>query len=132
LQERWPHAFPWDFQQRKPLALGIHQAVALHFPETPVWRIKQAIALFQYGGKGAYLHAVMKGGPRYDLDGQPNGEVTATEQEQAKRDLEAVLARRTAKRQTQQHAVTAPRRAEEGSSIAQAEGEHEQLRQQES
>lgn len=104
LQERWPQVFPWDFQQRKPLALGIHEQIAPHFPGTPVWRIKQAIALFQYGGGGAYLRALRKGGPRYTLEGIPNGEVTSTEQEQAQRDLEAVLARRRAQRHTRPRA----------------------------
>lgn len=132
LQERWPQAFPWDFGQRKPLALGIHQAVAAHYPEIPMWRIKQAIALFQNGGNGTYWQAVVQGGARYDLDGQPKGEVTKAEHEHAKRNLGVIVARRKAKSLAEQHAATVPRCVEKGAASADTAGRHGQLRPQES
>ncbi len=66
------------------------------FSDSPQWLIKQTIARFQRGYDGAYWRAVLKGGARYALDGEPNGEVTPKEQEQAKANLEALEARRTA------------------------------------
>jgi sRNA-binding protein len=42
----------------------------------------------------AYSRAVLQGGPRYDLDGNPRGEVTAKEREQAGRDLHAFYERK--------------------------------------
>ena len=42
----------------------------------------------------AYLRAVLQGGPRYDLDGHPRGEVTPKEREQAGRELHAFYDRK--------------------------------------
>ena len=93
---RWPHAFPLAAYAIRPLARGIHEQIAAVFPDSPQWLIKQTIARFQRGYDGAYWRAVLKGGARYALDGEPNGEVTPKEQEQAKANLEALEARRTA------------------------------------
>lgn len=93
---RWPQAFPQAAHAIRPLARGIHEQIAAVFPDSPHWLIKQTIARFQRGYDGAYWRAVLKGGPRYALDGEPNGEVTSKEQEQAKANLEALEARRAA------------------------------------
>jgi sRNA-binding protein len=45
--------------------------------------------MFQHLMRPAYGRAVLQGGPRYDLNGQPRGEVTLKEQEHARRDLAA-------------------------------------------
>jgi len=44
-----------------------------------------------------YCRALLQGGPRYDLNGNPRGEVTPEEQERAKRDLAAFYERRKQK-----------------------------------
>lgn len=93
---RWPQAFPLATHAIRPLARGIHEQIAAEFSDSPQWLIKQTIARFQRGYDGAYWRAVLKGGARYALDGEPNGEVTPKEQEQAKANLEALEARRTA------------------------------------
>jgi sRNA-binding protein len=41
-------------------------------------------------GLPEYLAAVIAGGPRYDLHGNPRGEITSTQIEQAKAKLAAV------------------------------------------
>jgi ProP effector len=93
---RWPQAFPLTAPAIRPLARGIHEQIAVVFPDLPQWLIKQTIARFQRGYDGAYWRAVLKGGPRYALDGEPNGEVTPKEQEQAKANLDALEAQRVA------------------------------------
>ena len=94
MRERWPLAFPRDFHQVRPLAIGINKDIAVHLPEQPLGRISNAIGIFQYLLGPAYFRSVLRGGSRYDLDGNPRGEVTAEEQEQAQRDLTAYFERR--------------------------------------
>jgi sRNA-binding protein len=52
---------------------GVHPAIELS--RTPLCR-----ALKGYTHAPAYRKALAKGGPRYDLDGQPTGEVTPEQQ----------------------------------------------------
>ena len=94
LYTRWPRAFPRDSHQVRPLALGIRQDLAASLPEHPPGRIGFVIGLFQAFMRPAYLRAVVQGGPRYDLEGKPRGEVTLKEQEQAHRELQAYFEQR--------------------------------------
>jgi ProP effector len=94
LRDRWPQVFPIDFQQVKPLALGIKRDIAVQLPQHSLLRISGAIGVFQRLMGPAYYRAILRGGPLYDLDGNPRGEVTPEEQEQAKRDLAAFFERR--------------------------------------
>jgi ProP effector len=118
-RQRWPLVFPEDIRQVKPLARSIHQVIIEQLPDIKPWRIRGAIALFQRIGRGAYWRALVKGGPRYDLDGQPNGEVTAAEQEKARQDLEALAARRKAKGQGHPQTETAVSAAGENTTTSQ-------------
>jgi sRNA-binding protein len=97
LRDRWPQAFPLDSQRVRPLAVGIRQDIAAHLPQQPLGRIGAAIGLFQRLMGPAYFRAVLRGGSRYDLDGNPRGEVTPAEQGLAKRDLQAFYERRKKK-----------------------------------
>jgi sRNA-binding protein len=98
LRDRWPRVFPVDFQQVRPLALGIKRDIAAHLPQHSLLRISGAIGVFQRLMGPAYYRAILRGGPRYDLEGKPRGEVTPEEQEQAKRDLAAFFERRKSKK----------------------------------
>ena len=98
LRTRWPAAFPADPRQIRPLMRGVHQEVAKRLPGTALWLIKRAIILFQRLSGSAYWRAVLKGGPRYALDGSPCGEVIPREQEHAKQTL-ALAKQREARRQ---------------------------------
>jgi ProP effector len=79
------------------LALGIKQDIAAHLPEQPLGRISITIGIFERLMGPVYYRAVLRGGPRYDLEGNPRGEVTPEEQERAKKDLTAVFERRKGK-----------------------------------
>ena len=70
------------------------QDVARLLPEQPSLSVKDAISIYHLLATPSYCHALLKGGPRYDLDGNPRGEVTAEEQEKAKQDLAAFYERR--------------------------------------
>lgn len=98
LRTRWPAAFPEDPRQIRPLMRGVHQEIAKLLPGTALWLIKRAIILFQRLSGSAYWRAVLKGGPRYALDGSPCGEVIPREQEHAKQTL-ALAKQREARRQ---------------------------------
>jgi ProP effector len=95
--DRWPQAFPRDYRQLKPLAIGIRQDIASHLPEQPLGRIGFVIGMYQQLMRPAYVRVVLQGGPRYDLEGKPRGEVTSTEKEHAGRDLHAFYERRKKK-----------------------------------
>src|SRR5262245_23084069 len=91
---RWPAAFPNDWPEVKPLMRGVHQEIAKHLTGTSLSLIKRTIVLFQRQSSGAYWRAVIKGGPRYALDGSPCGEVTPQEQEHARQTLAALARQR--------------------------------------
>jgi ProP effector len=74
LTKRFPAVFVADgWQEHRPLAIGIHEALA----EAGVLQPDEvALALRCYAGRRRYLEAVAAGGVRFDLDGNPAGEVT--------------------------------------------------------
>jgi ProP effector len=113
---RWPQAFPLALHEIRPLARGVHQELATDFPNVKLSLIKQTIARFQRSYDGVYWRAILKGGSRYNLDGSPNGEVTAEEQEQARANLAALKARRTAVAPAPQ--TTGPPQTEAGSAAS--------------
>ena len=98
LRDRWPQAFPRDSRQVRPLAIGIGKDIAAHLPEQPLRRISTTIGIFQHLTGPAYYRAVLQGGARYDLDGNPHGEVTLKEQEQARRALHTFFEQRKKQR----------------------------------
>jgi ProP effector len=97
IRARWPKAFPLDFQQVKPLAIGIKQDIATQLPQQPLTRISVTIGIFEKLMGPVYYRAVLRGGPRYDLEGNPRGEVTSEEREKARQDLTAFFDRRKGK-----------------------------------
>jgi ProP effector len=93
-RKRWPKVFPIDPQQVKPLAIGIKHDIATQLPQQPLIRIGVMIGIFERLMGAAYYQAILRGGPRYDLEGKPRGEVTPEDQERARRDLAAYHERR--------------------------------------
>jgi len=91
LLDRLCQAFPACFNRSAPqplkiglgeelLALaGVHPALA----DLTRTRIRRALKV--YTGAPAYRKALARGGPRYDLNGQPAGEVTPDQQADARR-----------------------------------------------
>jgi ProP effector len=94
--ERWPTAFPAHPEAIRPLAVGIHQFLEKQFPDRSPEQIRRAIAQWRYPRLGAYLRAVARGGARYDLDGNPCGEITEGEKENARQRLYEWRAKRKA------------------------------------
>ena len=114
MRDRWPQAFPRNSRQVRPLAIGIHRDLAAALPGHSHRQLGAVFSLFRYLAGPAYFQALLRGGPRYDLDGNPRGEVTPEEQEQAKRDLDAFLEQR--KRRADSRAST-PHRDSPGAGV---------------
>jgi len=98
IMERWPQTFAPHPIPVRPLARGIGKVIAAQLPQSSAWVVHHAIALWQRQRKTPYLQALIAGGPRYDLDGNLQGEVTPEEQERARTDLVAWRASRQEKR----------------------------------
>ncbi|MCC7221465.1 MAG: hypothetical protein IT490_12145 [Candidatus Contendobacter sp.] len=91
--DRLDEAFPDCFNRLapKPLKIGIGQEVlalaGVHPLLAEVTRTQLRLALKLYTRRFAYRKALAVGGPRYGLDGQPDGEVAPDQQEFAKATL---------------------------------------------
>ena len=96
IMEQWPAAFPARPDEVRPLAVGIHELLEKKFPDRTPDQVRRAIAQWRYPRLGAYLRVVARGGPRYDLDGNPCGEISTSEQENARERLKEWRARRKA------------------------------------
>lgn len=88
LSEHWPELF--NREQPKPLKVGIlHDAIAdieARGIQFGTGSLKAALA--GYTQSASYLRALSSGGHRYDLTGQPAGEVTPEQQTIAAATLE--------------------------------------------
>jgi ProP effector len=69
------------FRETRPLAIGIHKAIYVALPEIDKNALK--LTLKRYTASTRYLKAVAAGGPRYDLEGNANGEVSPEQKQQA-------------------------------------------------
>lgn len=74
LAELYPSTFMPPGAPKKPLAIGIGDALTLAIPE--VGAMNMARALNDYTGGPIYLRACVAGADRIGLDGKPNGVVT--------------------------------------------------------
>ena len=104
---RWPQVFGGAPGELKPLKHGLEEDLAVHLPEVAPAVIEQALTRWERVRAVAYLRAIAGGGPRYDLEGQPCGEVTAEEAEAAQQRLTEVLAQQQAKREAKEPSVPA-------------------------
>ena len=88
LMDRFPHAFPKDYDALRPLKLGIHVDILQRWPAVDPVLLRQALA--NHTRRDGYLLALLhhRGDRRYDLDGQPAGTVTEAERAEAARLLE--------------------------------------------
>lgn len=103
------------FAQVKPLALGTRERLVERHPDLDPRLVKHA--LVKHCKRPRYLKTLASDPRRYDLDGNPQGEVTGEQRDKAKTDLEkhheheeAVTQRRLAEAQRQEAA--AQRKAE--------------------
>ena len=86
LLDRLCQAFPACFNRSvpKPLKIGLGEELlalaGVHPALADLTRTRIRRAIQFYTGSPAYRKALKQGGPRYDLDGQPAGEVTPDQQ----------------------------------------------------
>jgi ProP effector len=69
------------FGTHRPLAIGIHKTLKARQPELADGALRLALRLHTTATK--YLKAVANGSQRFDLDGNPAGEITAEQKAQA-------------------------------------------------
>lgn len=65
----------------QPLALGIHKTIKERMPEVDAAQLRSAMKI--HTATTRYLKALVIGKERFDLDGQPAGEVTEEQREVA-------------------------------------------------
>lgn len=103
LRERYPDLFG---DHPKPLKIGIHRDLLERHPDLDLSGLKRALTL--YTGRFSYQKLLKAGAVRFDLDGQPAGEVTAEQAEIAKGKMAAIKAKDRAKSPAPTPASTPP------------------------
>ena len=89
LADMWPQAF--DLNTPRPLALGIIDSIMEELNRAGAGGYGAArYALKGYTSNIRYVRALAAGGPRYNLLGEPEGEVTAEQQQRATEMLKAM------------------------------------------
>jgi ProP effector len=73
-------AFP-VFANAQPLAIGVHKAIKERLPEIDAAKLRLALKL--HTASTRYLKALANSDTRFDLDGNPAGEITAEQKQQA-------------------------------------------------
>ena len=73
-------AFP-VFANAQPLAIGVHKAIKERLPEIDAAKLRLALKL--HTASTRYLKALANSDTRFDLDGNPSGEITAEQKQQA-------------------------------------------------
>lgn len=89
LVTHWPAAFSLDAP--RPLAIGTAELIAADICArgiTGAGKIRAAVAM--YTRRAIYLKALIAGGSRYNLAGEPVGEVTPEQQQMARENLSAM------------------------------------------
>jgi ProP effector len=76
------------FRDGLPLAIGIHKIIKARLPDIGEGSLR--VALKGYTASTKYLKAIANGKQRFDLDGNPAGEITTEQRQQA---LEALKER---------------------------------------
>jgi ProP effector len=98
LLERLYKEFP-VFRDHLPLAIGIHKTLVERIPglaKGQVWSAMQ-----HHTGSTRYLKALVENAPRFDIDGNPAGAVTAEQQAQAAKTLRERLKKAAERRKAE-------------------------------
>jgi len=84
------HCPVFTLQVARPLGIGMREQMIADAEarglDITVSHIKQG--LYDYINRRVYLKALIPGGSRFDMTGQPNGEVTPEQQQDAQRKLD--------------------------------------------
>jgi sRNA-binding protein len=97
LMARWPQTFSAYPAAVRPLARGIDKDLVAQVPGYSRRQMSLALAWWQRQRRPAYWQALVRGGPRYDLEGNPFGAVTPAEQAYARQLLTEYYAQRQAR-----------------------------------
>jgi sRNA-binding protein len=90
----FPLAFSTEPEQVRPLGIGIKQRI---YERCTLSHRDIGAALRCYTGRVAYLLAIVEGTPRIDLDGAPNGTVSANEATHAAEQIRKIFAKAVGK-----------------------------------
>ncbi len=93
LAQRWPALFAGG---AKPIKLRIQKDIQARSPGTFSRTVLSGF-LHRHTGSTSYLLAIAKGGPRFDLDGQPDGEISEEHRKAATEELARRRANRVAR-----------------------------------
>jgi ProP effector len=92
------------FRDNLPLAIGIHKTLMERFPDLDKGQVRSTLHV--HTGTTRYLKAIVEGAPRFDLDLNASGVVTAEQHAQAAATLrerfKKVAERRKAEQEAQQ------------------------------
>ncbi len=103
LRERYSDLFGND---PKPLKIGIHLELLARHPDLDFAGLKRALTL--HCGRFAYQKTLKPGAARLDLEGQPDGEVTAEQAEIARQRLAELKAALKTKKPAKSPAPATP------------------------
>jgi ProP effector len=96
LAAAWPQCFSGPVSGRRPLKVGIGKEIAAA-TEGAITPEELNVALQHYVGAKAYQRQLREGAQRVDLDGSPAGTVTAEQAARARRHIERLEARHSAR-----------------------------------
>ena len=114
LTEAFPQAFVLEqHQPHRPLKVGIFSEITARCPD--IARSDLTTVLNIYTRRMLYLQSLVAGAARVDLDGNPCGEVSVTDQEHAVARLAGIQAAREAKRSA---AAAGTRTAKQAAAVA--------------
>jgi ProP effector len=99
------------FREGRPLALGIHKAIIERMPEVDTAQLRLAMRL--HTASTRYLKALQAASERFDLDGNPAGEVTAEQREVAGTTLRERFKKQADRRKAEEQALKAAREEQE-------------------
>jgi ProP effector len=92
LSRRFPKAFAMEAEGKRPLKREIFQDLWAAAPDLGYDPLRHALG--QYVGGVTYLELLRAGAERWGLYGEPAGEVTARDEEQAREKLARIFERR--------------------------------------
>ncbi|MCB2019504.1 MAG: ProQ/FinO family protein, partial [Burkholderiaceae bacterium] len=98
LKQRWPALFAGP---AKPIKLRIQKDIQARDPGAFTRSVLSGF-LHRHTGSTSYLLAMAKGGPRFDLDGKPDGEVSEEHRKVAADELARRRANQTARIELEQ------------------------------
>ena len=99
------------FREARPLALGIHKAISERMPEVDTAQLR--LAMRMHTASTRYLKALLATGERFDLDGNPAGEVTPEQREVASTTLRERFKKVAERRKAEEQALKAAQQEQE-------------------